>query len=58
MCSAEQIADGKFLVCTSKRKGIISIVDSAGEVLWRVNLTKPSYRAYYLKNPFESLIGS
>ena len=54
MCSAEQIAVGKFLVCTSKRSGIISVVDKEGKVLWRVNLTKPSYRAYYLKNPFES----
>jgi arylsulfate sulfotransferase len=57
MCSAEQIDDGKFLVCTSKRKGIISIVDSAGDVQWRVNLTKPSYRDYFLKNPFEGLTG-
>ncbi len=58
MCSAEQIDNGKFLVCTSKKKGIISVVDNDGKVLWRVNLTKPSYRAYYLKNPFGSIGGS
>jgi len=58
MCSAEQIDNGKFLVCTSKKNGIISVVDNDGNVLWRANLTKPSYRAYYLKNPFESIGGS
>ncbi len=58
MCSAEQIGNGKFLVCTSKKNGIISVVDNNGNVLWRANLTKPSYRAYYLKNPFGSAGGS
>jgi len=58
MCSAEQIDDRKFLVCTSKRNGIISVVDGEGNVMWRVNLTKPSYRAYFLKNPFEGFSGS
>jgi arylsulfate sulfotransferase len=58
MCSVEQLEDEKFLVCTTKRNGIISVVDGEGNVLWKVNLTKPSYRAYYLRNPFESLRGS
>jgi arylsulfate sulfotransferase len=58
MCSAEQISDDQFMVCTSKRSGIISVVDGGGKVLWRVNLTKPSYKAYYLKNPFQNFGGS
>ena len=52
MCSAELIADNKYLICTSKKNGIISIVNDKAEVLWRVDLTSPSYRAYYLSNPF------
>jgi hypothetical protein len=53
MCSAERIGPGQYLVCTSKRNGIISVVDDSAEVLWRVDLSKPSYRAYYLQNPFQ-----
>ena len=52
MCSAELIDDGMYLVCTSKRSGIISVVNDKAEVLWRVDLTSPSYRAYYLSDPF------
>jgi hypothetical protein len=53
MCSAQRIAPGQYLVCTSKRNGIISVVNDKAEVLWRVDLNKPSYRAYYLKDPFK-----
>lgn len=52
MCSAEEIEKGKYLVCTSKRSGILSVVDDAGNELWRVDTTYPSYRAYFVKNPF------
>ncbi len=52
MCSTELISDGKYLVCTSKRNGIISVVNDKAEILWRVDLTRPSYRAYYLSDPF------
>lgn len=58
MCSVEQLQGQKFLVCTSKGDGIISVVDTEGTVMWRVNLTKPSYRSYYLKDPFKSYNGS
>lgn len=57
MCSAVRIMEGKYLVCTSKRNGIISVVNDKGDVLWRVNLSSPSYRAYYLPNPFDSSDG-
>lgn len=53
MCSAEMIQMGKYLICTSKKNGTITVVNDAGEQLWRVDLTSPSYRAYYLPNPFE-----
>lgn len=53
MCSAEMIKDNLYLVCTSKKSGIVSVVNDRAEVLWRVDLTSPSYRAYYLPNPFE-----
>lgn len=52
MCSAVRITPGKFLICTSKRNGIISVVNDNAEVLWRVDLNSPSFRAYYLSNPF------
>lgn len=52
MCSAEMIENGKYLVCTSKKNGILTVVNDNAEVLWRVDLTSPSYRAYYLSNPF------
>ena len=52
MCSAVTVSDGKYLVCTSKKNGIISVVDDDGKILWRVDLTRPSYRAYYLPDPF------
>lgn len=54
MCSAEMIEIGKYLVCTSKKNGTLTVVNDAGEQLWRVDLTSPSYRAYYLSNPFGS----
>ena len=55
MCSADYIDRGKYLICTSKKNGIISVVDDTGNVLWRVDLNRPSYRAYYLPNPFEKI---
>lgn len=54
MCSAEYIADGKYLVCATRATGPVAIVNDAGKVLWRVNLNTPSYRAYYLENPFKT----
>jgi len=57
MCSVETIENEKFLVCTTKRSGIISVVNNTGDVLWRVNLSSPSYRAHYLKDPFENVAG-
>jgi arylsulfate sulfotransferase len=56
MCSAELISEGKYLVCTSKRNGIISVVNDKAEILWRIDLSSPSYRAYYLPDPFKSTI--
>lgn len=58
MCSAVPISDGKYLVCTSKRNGIISVVNDNSDVLWRVDLNSPSYRAYYLTNPFGAAGGN
>ncbi len=55
MCSAEMIEEGKYLVCNSSNKGTIAIVNERAEILWRVDLSHPSYRAYYLKNPFEGV---
>ena len=53
MCSAEVIGKGKYLICTSKKNGIVTVINDQAEVLWRVNLNSPSYRAYYLPNPFK-----
>jgi arylsulfate sulfotransferase len=52
MCSAELISEGKYLICTSRKEGIIAVVNDEGEILWRVDLSHPSYRAYYLQEPF------
>lgn len=52
MCSAEMVNPNHFLVCTSKKNGTISVVNNNAEILWRVDLTSPSYRAYYLLDPF------
>jgi len=52
MCSAEYIADGKYLVCITRRGGVVAVVNDAGEILWKVILKAPSYRAYYLESPF------
>lgn len=54
MCSADYIADGKYLVCATRPAGPVAVVNDAGEILWRVNLMTPSYRAYYLENPFRT----
>lgn len=53
MCSAEYIADGKYLVCITRRGGVVAVVNDAGEILWKVILKAPSYRAYYLEHPFQ-----
>jgi len=52
MCSAVMIKPGKYLVCTTKKNGIITVINDKAEVLWRVDLSNPSYRAYYLQDPF------
>lgn len=52
MCSAYNISDDKFLVCTSRNNVSVAIVDTTGQTLWRVNANKSSYRAYYIKDPF------
>jgi hypothetical protein len=52
MGSAEQIEPGKYLVCTVRRGGVISVVNNSGEVIWKIILNNPSYRAYYIDNPF------
>lgn len=52
MCSAVRVEAGKYLICTSKRNGIISVVNDHAEILWRVDLNSPSFRAYYLRDPF------
>ncbi len=54
MCSAELVDDDKYLVCTSSKNGIITIVNNQGDILWRVNLSHPSYRAYFIKDPFDN----
>lgn len=54
MCSAEYIADGKYLVCITRRGGVVAVVNDDGEILWKVILKAPSYRAYYLENPFRT----
>jgi hypothetical protein len=52
MCSAYNITDDKFLVCTSRDNVSITIVNKQGETLWRVDADESSYRAYYIQNPF------
>jgi len=54
MCSAEYIADGRYLVCTTRRGGTITVVNDEGGVLWKLDLKTPSYRAYYLEDPFHT----
>lgn len=54
MCSAVLIEPGKYLVCTTKKNGIITVVNDKADVLWRVDLSNPSYRAYYLEDPFST----
>jgi arylsulfate sulfotransferase len=53
MCSAYNITDDKFLVCTSRDNASISVVDKSGATLWRINTNESSYRAYYVPNPFD-----
>lgn len=58
MCSAVVISPGKYLVCTTKKNGIITVVNDKAEVLWRVDLSSPSYRAYYVHDPFSKIRNS
>jgi arylsulfate sulfotransferase len=53
MCSAYNITDDKFLVCTSRDNASVAVVDRHGTTLWRINTDKSSYRAYYIEDPFE-----
>jgi arylsulfate sulfotransferase len=57
MCSAELIEEGKYLVCTTRKGGTLSVVNDRGDILWKVSLSTPSYRAYYLYNPFDQFKG-
>lgn len=52
MGSAELIDTGKYLVCTSRGEGPVTVVNDQGNILWKVVLNTPSYRTYYLENPF------
>jgi arylsulfate sulfotransferase len=56
MCSAEMIEPGKYLVCTTRKDAIVTVVNDAGEIVWRITTDNASYRAYYIQNPFSNLI--
>ncbi|HYC84074.1 MAG TPA: aryl-sulfate sulfotransferase [Chryseosolibacter sp.] len=52
MSSAAMIDSDKYLVCTTKPRGPIAVVNGKGDVLWQVTVDSRSYRAYYLEDPF------
>lgn len=56
MCSAEMINEGKYLVCTTRKDAVVTVVDDSGEILWKVTADNASYRAYYIQNPFKNYI--
>lgn len=52
MGSAYQIGNDKFLVCTSTRPMTLSVINTNGEILWKIGGSQSSYRAYFIENPF------
>lgn len=58
MCSVYPIAKNKHLVCTTKKDGIINVMDDTGKILWQVRANHASYRAYFIPNPFSGLIST
>ncbi|MDH4057183.1 MAG: aryl-sulfate sulfotransferase [Cyclobacteriaceae bacterium] len=52
MGSGYQVGNDRFLVCTSTRSMTLSIVNTKGEILWKVGGSQNSFRAYFIKNPF------
>ncbi len=53
MCSAAWIAEGKYLVCTTRKDATLAVVNEKGEILWKAVADNASYRAYYIKEPFK-----
>lgn len=56
MCSAELINEGKYLVCTTRKDAVVTVVNDSGEIMWKVTADNASYRAYYIQNPFKDFI--
>ncbi len=56
MGSAEMLSDDKFLVCTTRKDAIITVVNREGQILWKVATDHASYRAYLIKDPFKNFI--
>lgn len=52
MGSAYRVSPDRFLVCTSRKPLLLTIVDLNGTILWQVKADINSYRAYYIEDPF------
>jgi len=52
MCSAQKIADDRFLVCITRKNATIAVIDGKANVLWKVIGNYASYRAELLQEPF------
>jgi len=52
MCSAQKIADDRFLVCITRKNATIAVIDSKANVLWKVLGNFASYRAQLISEPF------
>ncbi|MDH5382993.1 MAG: arylsulfotransferase family protein, partial [Cyclobacteriaceae bacterium] len=46
MCSAYQIDLNHYLVCTTRKQLLVSVVDLDGNVVWQISGNQASYRAY------------
>lgn len=52
MGSAYPVGNGNFLVCTSTKPLLLSVVNKEGKIVWQIRGNQNSYRAYYIENPF------
>lgn len=52
MCSAQKIAENRFLVNVTRKNSTIAIIDENANVLWKVIGNYASYRAELIEDPF------
>lgn len=54
MCSAQKIAENRFLVNITRKNSTIMLIDEKANVLWKVIGNYASYRAELIRKPFPS----